>query len=484
MREKSPGSRAVFILAGFLALGFVRNARAFVDPRQESARAFGMGNAFSAVGNDLNSIFFNPAGLDNVKQIELSATAGRNLPAQGDPQSDVHFAGALPLKEYKTKWNFGTAGFLAHRAARRDDGSVTNLGASWGGNLTEIVPKNLIPFPFPGELKTGVSLNIRQITSGGPSSHSEGLGAGIGLGFLYKIKDGGALWNQGWNVALAIQEVNMKSVSSPVLYRLGAARKLDRYTFAMDMTVEEGVTKFFPGAEASLLRNLLIARLGTGYAPGQPRQVTVGIGTILPPFQIDVAYGFPLGDPHKRNDRILFSLTYRFGAPLLSQFIEGDGPGEMGRLENQIANLKAERKTLESALKEERKLYEKMASDLNQTQIRIDESNREFQAAGADLARKKNEVGLIEKSILELQAEKAALQKTFDARRTDLKNLEIRPPGGAGGPRVHKVAPGETLRDVAKKYYGDASLWKTIYDANPDKMKRGAPKAGTELLIP
>ena len=37
-----------------------------------SARAAGMGDAFTAVANDVTTIFFNPAGLTNVKNIDFS----------------------------------------------------------------------------------------------------------------------------------------------------------------------------------------------------------------------------------------------------------------------------------------------------------------------------------------------------------------------------------------------------------------------------
>ena len=43
---------------------------------------------------------------------------------------------------------------------------------------------------------------------------------------------------------------------------------------------------------------------------------------------------------------------------------------------------------------------------------------------------------------------------------------------------------GDTLRGLAEKYYGDPNLWNKIYEANPEKMIRGIPKEGTELIIP
>jgi nucleoid-associated protein YgaU len=50
--------------------------------------------------------------------------------------------------------------------------------------------------------------------------------------------------------------------------------------------------------------------------------------------------------------------------------------------------------------------------------------------------------------------------------------------------RTHIVRPGDTLQSLARQYYGDANQWKKIYNANPDKIDRGLPRPGQELVIP
>ena len=56
---------------------------------------------------------------------------------------------------------------------------------------------------------------------------------------------------------------------------------------------------------------------------------------------------------------------------------------------------------------------------------------------------------------------------------------------GSGGATMHKVARGDTLYSLARKYYNDPKRWKTILDANRDKIP--SPKAlpvGQTLVIP
>jgi LysM repeat protein len=60
-----------------------------------------------------------------------------------------------------------------------------------------------------------------------------------------------------------------------------------------------------------------------------------------------------------------------------------------------------------------------------------------------------------------------------------------RPPKGTA-PKTHKVVRGDTLTLIAKKYYGDGSKWRTIYDANK-KVIGSNPnliKPGQVLVIP
>ncbi|MBK6941070.1 MAG: LysM peptidoglycan-binding domain-containing protein [Planctomycetes bacterium] len=53
------------------------------------------------------------------------------------------------------------------------------------------------------------------------------------------------------------------------------------------------------------------------------------------------------------------------------------------------------------------------------------------------------------------------------------------------GPREHRVAKGDTLTSIARKYYADANKWKTIFEANRDKLKSTSiVPEGVVLKIP
>ena len=51
-------------------------------------------------------------------------------------------------------------------------------------------------------------------------------------------------------------------------------------------------------------------------------------------------------------------------------------------------------------------------------------------------------------------------------------------------PKFHKVEPGDTLRSVASKYYGNPNLWERIYELNQKRISKGLPVEGTVIEIP
>src|SRR5262245_14400450 len=56
---------------------------------------------------------------------------------------------------------------------------------------------------------------------------------------------------------------------------------------------------------------------------------------------------------------------------------------------------------------------------------------------------------------------------------------------GSGSGRVHVVQRKDTLYALARSYYGDASQWKKIYQANQDQITDpNRIKVGMKLVIP
>ncbi len=69
--------------------------------------------------------------------------------------------------------------------------------------------------------------------------------------------------------------------------------------------------------------------------------------------------------------------------------------------------------------------------------------------------------------------------------RAQLSSEEPAPPG-PGGIQTYTIRPGDSLSTVAQEYYGDPTLWRTIYNFNSDKIGKNpnAIQADMVLKIP
>jgi nucleoid-associated protein YgaU len=79
----------------------------------------------------------------------------------------------------------------------------------------------------------------------------------------------------------------------------------------------------------------------------------------------------------------------------------------------------------------------------------------------------------------EWQEERKAGQPAAEAGKTE------QPTAKAPEPRIYVVQQGDSLSQIAKNLYNDASRWREIYEANKDQIKD--PKIirpGQELHIP
>lgn len=71
-------------------------------------------------------------------------------------------------------------------------------------------------------------------------------------------------------------------------------------------------------------------------------------------------------------------------------------------------------------------------------------------------------------------------------RRDDVVRIRAAEAGPAGPTRrTHQVKSGERLSDIAKKYYGNATKWRLIAEANKDRIPNpNVVRAGVRLYIP
>ncbi len=77
-----------------------------------------------------------------------------------------------------------------------------------------------------------------------------------------------------------------------------------------------------------------------------------------------------------------------------------------------------------------------------------------------------------------------AIDPTYADLTADL-SVDSSLPVPAAAPRIHEVVAGDTLSKIAKQFYGDASKYPKIFEANRDQLSDpNLIKPGQKLKIP
>ena len=169
--------------------------------------------------------------------------------------------------------------------------------------------------------------------------------------------------------------------------------------------------------------------------------------------------------------------------------------GDRENLRDQRAELESERDRLQQDLADARDRMEVQANELDEVRAGRDalESEAErLRAAlpeteGGDLdletaraAASETAASLMERmdAIRQGRGDRAELEDEIDQLTSELRHqqrLVTRVTGGT----LYEIQPGQTLGDVALRFYGDANRWPTIFEANqyildnPDQVHPG-----------
>ncbi|HEX3304405.1 MAG TPA: LysM peptidoglycan-binding domain-containing protein, partial [Thermomicrobiales bacterium] len=64
-------------------------------------------------------------------------------------------------------------------------------------------------------------------------------------------------------------------------------------------------------------------------------------------------------------------------------------------------------------------------------------------------------------------------------------NITARPSASAQAPRLYVIRPGDTLRTLAQRFYGDQALWPVLFEANRRRLQQAEDiQVGTQIIVP
>ena len=275
------------------------------------ARPMGMGRAYTAVSDDINAIFTNPAGLGKQKGWGLTSMSTKMM-----GRVDYKMLGGIYPTEHGT---FGV-GYLSAMTpagyATTDKASLASavplsygtsqLSLSYGIDLSEMIKIS----GTTANLSLGAA--YRATASKFEGTDGSGTGGGLDVGVIFRplanVSTGLTLQNVGGG----INWKNGTKEELPLVTKLGAACDLGRTRVAIDVENGAGASLLHTGAEYRPTDNIAL-RLGAEQTPSGASEtalnLTAGVGLKLAGFSFDYAYRQDGGLAENSNH--YFSLSYQ-----------------------------------------------------------------------------------------------------------------------------------------------------------------------------
>lgn len=287
------------------------------------ARQAGLGNAFTAIADDVYSTYYNPAGLVQLHRSEFSAyyaklysgltdgsSIGRSFIAYGHPTAKYGTFGfsylSLSLADLYSESTFALHYAAAIRERWNVGGSIKLLKKSFG---SDTYTQNAI------NSDTGASLGapdpLFAQNGSGKSAVSFDLGTQYRLSRIYGL--GLAILNvNSPNMALSPGDTDQVSA----VYKAGLARRTKTSSVDAEVSMRkfagEEEYRFNIGGERWLRENIAV-RAGLGFGQRQYQVTSVGFSYKWEAFQVDYALIYPLTGIQGTFGTNQLSLTFRFG---------------------------------------------------------------------------------------------------------------------------------------------------------------------------
>ncbi len=292
--------------SGFVFAGSAQGTSAFQFLQLGvGARPSAMGETFAGVTGDVNSVYWNPAGLAGLERGELSMTHALWL--QGITYSNI---------VYGQRAFGGTIGAAFNILTTGDIQEADNTGLRLSDNYNMSDTMGIVSYAR-GWNNLSLGANLKYISSRIQTENAQSYAADIGA--LYS---GFRPWGRKLGVGLSVQNLGTKAKyvseanSLPVIVRAGGSLDLFKgLLVASDLNYIEKVINIHIGAEYTRAFGPLTVALRAGYKDDTVKELgalsglTAGMGIKLSDWQFDYAWNSftDLGITHR------ISMGYKFG---------------------------------------------------------------------------------------------------------------------------------------------------------------------------
>lgn len=472
-----------------------------------SARAVGMGNAFTALANDASAIYYNPAGLALLKNVELMASYNRLYLGLTD---NSNLGGGFASFVYPVNEEIGSfaAGWLNFYLA----------GAYYENTFTFSYSRKLMPSVFIG---MNIKLLIKTIAED-EYTRIDPLFLEKGYNARSVSADLGMLWRfeSQYSIGFMITDIFQPDLGFkdrdivPLGAKVGFAYRYNALDLAIDFAYKSNDIDVYFGAEQWLFGRTIALRTGIGLGSREDRDITVGLGYRDPGsnFQLDYAFIYPLTGILNTYGSHRVSVVIRFGEVITEP--EGEFAGASNsrtdKLAKEVDAVKTETAKLITSIEENKTMIQdaitrteslktKVADDMNALKEEIKKEREEILSANLkqvegirqEMSLQKEDIELTKRTTNELKEMmlenakeiKKVIRITEDTNR-EIKKVKADVTQMVERPSTYVVLEGDTLMSIAKKLYGSEKRWVYLYMANQDRIIRGKVNTGQVLVIP
>ena len=268
------------------------------------ARPISLGGAFVALADDINAIYWNPAGLTQLKSLTLSSMYNSYL--VDIIYSNLSFTVSAPKLGLSTglALDYGSAGRMEETTASQPQGT--------GRTFTPAFIALTAPFAFQPIPSLSFGLNAKVLMD--KIDTGEAIGYGLVAGILWKVTDSFSAGFCARNLAGTLMETNpalpQTNTALASNYALGVCYRLPSINLALDYNMpsdNQGLINL--GAEYNL-KDTFFGRIGfsTRSEENAGGNLGAGLGLKFGMIKLDYAYApyNDLGITH----RLAFSLIF------------------------------------------------------------------------------------------------------------------------------------------------------------------------------
>ncbi len=318
-------SKIIFAIIGVVIFNAGLAQSAFYEELDTGARSRAMGGAYTAEINRIDGVFYNPAGMGGLTNLELNTSYEQKFMGLTDESSLGRYILGVGYPLDFTDTELGAAGLTINRFGLDDLYSELAIGLLYG-------------YPVSEKILLGAHLKLLSVNYGETEYTRQNPVFDGGYTALAFSPDIGAIYKINSNYKVGLSILNLTAPDIGLKYenkvkrniRLGGKMAQDTFNLNLALTHLPGSIRAHAGLETWLLGKSLFLRGGFNMGSANYRNLSLGLGYRYDRISVDYSWNYPLSgiDDMLGNHQVSFG--YYFGEEKPEETIREEPPPRPG----------------------------------------------------------------------------------------------------------------------------------------------------------